>query len=266
MLLRSIARRLVYECCRFAGVFPYYGTRVYFPKGCHLYNEVIRQNGFYERDNVNILVSMAQKESVVFDVGANIGLIAVPLLWRRPDCTVVSFEPSPNNSRYLKRTAEKSGFGDRWRIILKAAGSKTGEMDFFTASPGMGAFDGFRDTQRAGKTKKISVPVTTLDSEWQAMGRPKVSVVKIDVEGAEIEVLKGAGSCIERERPYVFTEWNEQNFSAYQYEPKELFLWAEKNDYAIYSAPNLIPVATLSELKLQMIVTENFLLVPKEKK
>lgn len=265
MTLRSIAKRVLYESCRFAGVFPYYGTKVYFPKGCHLFNEVIRQQGIYERDNVNILVNLVKKDSVVFDIGANIGLISIPILQRRPDCTVVSFEPSPNNSSFLKRTAQSSKFGGRWHIILKAVGNSIGELDFFTASEKMGAFDGFKDTRRAGATKKISVPVTTIDAEWEAIGRPKVSVIKIDVEGAEIDVLTGAKACIEKEKPYIFTEWNSQNFSVYNRESQDLFLWAVNNNYSIFSAPNLIPVTDLTELKLQMITTENFLLVPIER-
>ncbi|MBI3582508.1 MAG: FkbM family methyltransferase [Nitrospinae bacterium] len=245
------------------GSFPYYGTWVYFPKGCHLFNRFLEQ-GEYESENVMLLLNFIKKGSVVFDIGANIGLISIRFLNEFKECTVVSFEPSPNNIPFLERTWKNSGFGNRWNLVFSAAGEKTGNMDFYIASPAMGAFDGFRDTKRAGSRKKISIPVTTVDNEWKKMGRPKVSVIKIDVEGAEMQVLKGATYCIECERPYILSEWNSLNFSVYDCVSSDLIRWAEENKYKIFRTLGLIPVLGSTDLKVQMTVTENFLLAPSD--
>ncbi len=83
---------------------------------------------------------------------------------------MVSFEPSPDTAPLLIRTAKESRFADRWLIVPKAVGNRSGEIDFFTASSDMSAFNGIKDTMRAGETRKVTVPVTTLDQEWEIFG------------------------------------------------------------------------------------------------
>jgi FkbM family methyltransferase len=51
---------------------------------------------------------MAKPDTTVFDVGANIGLMAIPLLTHVPECRVISFEPSENSVPYLRKTIEGS--------------------------------------------------------------------------------------------------------------------------------------------------------------
>ena len=244
----------------FTNIFYWRRTRVYIPKKCHLVRWFL-DTGDYEGANIRLLQSLAEKNSVIFDIGANIGLISIPILDHK-DCTVVSFEPSPDTAPLLMRTASRSRFADRWQVIPKAVGSKIGEIDFFMASPEMSAFNGIKDTKRAGDSKRITVPVTTIDHEWEQCGRPYVSLIKIDVEGAEIQVLEGASHCIVDQKPCILLEWNLTNLKAYNYDPALLTSWADHNDYRILSVPSLTPVTTIKELKLQMEQTENFLLVP----
>lgn len=88
------------------------------------------KQGIYESENLKLIYHFVRPNSVYFDVGANIGLMSIPLLYSCPSCTVVSMEPSPNTLKFLIRTFEGSGFGNRWRIVGKAAGSSMGSMNF----------------------------------------------------------------------------------------------------------------------------------------
>ena len=89
------------RCPGFAGSFPYFGTKVYFPKGSLSFRSACKQ-GIFEADNVRILQALARPDAVLFDVGANIGLMAVPVLRHEPGCRVVSFEPSANVLSFLQ--------------------------------------------------------------------------------------------------------------------------------------------------------------------
>jgi FkbM family methyltransferase len=261
MLRKRIKKWLYGSCPGLAGAFRYYNTKVYFPKNSIIFHLACDQ-GIYESENIRLISALLAPDTVYFDVGANIGLMALPLLHTCPGCTVVSFEPSPNTLQFLSRTAKDSGFGDRWRIIGKAAGSTIGSLEFCTAATELGAFDGFQDTKRAGNTQKVTVPVTTLDAEWEAMGKPPVSFIKIDVEGAEMQTLQGAISCIKHEQPYILLEWNPINLIAYECDPESLLKLADSLGYQVFSVPSLVPVPDFTMLKLQMVKTENFLLVP----
>lgn len=265
MKIRQQIKKLLYgKVPGFAGAFPYYGTKVYFPRNSLIFQIACNQ-GIYEGYNLKLISSLISPKSVYFDIGANIGLMSIPILHDHPDSTVVSMEASPKTLEFLVRTAKESQFGDRWRIVGKGAGSSIGNVEFSMATVDKGAFDGFQDTQRGGKTTKVIVPMTTIDTEWEAMGKPTVSMIKIDVEGAEIEVLKGAVTCIEQEHPYILIEWCALNLKAYDCPSISLLDFAINANYQLVSLPYLSPITDITFLELHMSQTESFLLVPNQK-
>jgi FkbM family methyltransferase len=259
---RKRIKQWIYGSCPgFDRAFPYYGTKVYFPQNSHLFKRACEE-GIYEIENTQLLSSLVRPNTVYFDVGANIGLMSVPVLHECDSCTVVSFEPSPNTLELLKRTAEESPYSDRWRVVGKAVGNEVGSLDFFIASAELGAFDGFQDTERAGTTRKITVPVTTLDMEWEAMDRPSVSLIKIDVEGAELTTLQGAVTCIKSKQPDILLEWTSVNLKAYNCQPEDLLTFASSIGYQVYGLHQLLPIVNSTILILQMRKSETFLLTP----
>jgi FkbM family methyltransferase len=247
----------------FVGRFRYFDVQVHFPKGSVIFKMICEQ-GFYERENARLLSTLAGKKAdgYVFDVGANIGSMAIPVLDARPSCRMVSFEPSPQTSQCLKRTIAGSRFRDRWQLVEKAVGEAEGVCEFFAADSGMDAYNGFANTERSAGAQRLEVPVTTLDLYWKHLGHPPVSAVKIDVEGAELRVLEGAKEMIAAERPAILLEWNALNLRAYNKKPGDLLKPAHDMAYRVFSVPNLIPVQSAEDLEIQMLQTESFLLVP----
>jgi hypothetical protein len=104
--------------------------------------------------------------------------------------------------------------------------------------------------------------MTTLDEIWRNAGRPRVSLIKCDVEGAEMQVLEGAVECLRQEKPSVLLEWNGQNLRAYECPANAICDFAVRNGYSLYSIPSGTKVDSPHELALQMVFTESFLLMP----
>ena len=258
MKLRGHIKQWLYGA---AGRFNYFGTRVYFPKHSHVFERAC-DTGVYEKENLRLIAALVQTDTCYIDVGANIGLLSVPILRLHPTCSVISLEPSPNALPFLERTRRESSFGDRWRVIGKAAGSKSGELDFFMHDAKQGAFDSLQETGRAGASIRQTVPVTTLDTEWQAAGSPAVSVIKIDVEGAELNALRGATECIQAHRPAILLEWSGANLGAFNCAPQNLFEFASGLGYAVFSLPELDHMDSALHLELKMLRTESYLLAP----
>jgi FkbM family methyltransferase len=260
--MRKIIKKWFYGSCPgFSGSFPYYGIKVYFPKKSVLFYRAC-QEGIYECTAIRILSNLLRDNTYFFDVGANIGLISIPLLKNNSKCTGVAFEPSPNTLPYLRRTVYGSELKTRFLIVEKAVGAVTGELDFSLSEAELGAYEGFKSTGRAPVNTIVKVPVTTIDTEWIALGRPSVSVIKIDVEGAEADVFVGANACIQTTKPYVFIEWNAVNLVAYGTPPDALLKIASTLEYGLYAVPSMIKINSDNELKVHMIFTENFLLCP----
>jgi FkbM family methyltransferase len=258
---KSVKRWLYGSCPGFAGAFPYFGTKVYFPKGSQSFLAACEQ-GIFEADNARLLQGLCRPGSHMFDVGANIGLMALPVLQSVPDCKIVSFEPSPNTLPWLERTISGSAYSARWTLVPKAVGANTGLAEFSLSPPELSLFDGLKATQRVPESRRVQVQVTTLDSEWDRLGRPDVSVVKVDVEGGELNVLSGATECLRKNRASVLLEWNATNLKAYGCQASAIFDFALKINRGLFAMPHLVPIHDTQELALQMIKTETFLLSP----
>jgi hypothetical protein len=110
--------------------------------------------------------------------------------------------------------------------------------------------------------RPVEVAGTTIDGEWQRLGAPLVSLIKIDTEGFELEVLRGASACIRSERPHLFVEWNAENLRSSGCPPERLLAWAGEFGYRVYSVPNLAPVIDREALCFFMTMTENYVLAP----
>src|ERR1043165_8900521 len=103
-------------CPGLAGRFSYFGTRVYFPKGSVIFRRTC-ETGVYEPEVTGWLCRLAQSGKLFIDVGANIGLMSIPVLRTVQTARVLSFEPSPTSLQYLERTWRESEFRDRWEVV-----------------------------------------------------------------------------------------------------------------------------------------------------
>lgn len=247
----------------YAGRLPYHGTTVHFPPGAPVIRYVC-ENGSFEPEIIVWLQRFARPHSTVFDVGSNIGLMAIPVLASCPTTRVVSFEPSPNSLPFLKRTAAGSRYADRWTIVGKGLADQSGERDFHTGRADDALYEGFKSGTRVRDPRTLRVPVSRLDDEWRALGRPEVSVLKIDVEGAESLVLAGGEDLLRASRPAIVLEWHEAYLEPFGTPPESLIGFAREFGYRIYTIPSGVPIDDHLTLQVQMTVCSNFLLLARD--
>lgn len=127
--------------------------------------------------------------ATVFDVGANIGAYTLLFAqWAGPAGRVVAFEPAPEAATGLRRLVALNDLRDRVEIVEAAVCAAVGTARF--ATEGSSGANALVDAAHPGRGV-ISVPTTSLDAfcDRHAL-RP--DVIKIDVEGQELDVLRGA--------------------------------------------------------------------------
>lgn len=151
------------------------------------------------------LACLLRPGMTVYDIGANVGFIAV-LAARQvsPGGKVVCFEPLVRNAEQIRCNAALNGF-ECIQIHRVALGGADGDADFLVSrSPTWGRL------ARAGATPLQSrverVPVRSLDSLAADGEPPAPHLVKIDVEGAEAEVIFGGKGLFSRARPVLVVE------------------------------------------------------------
>ena len=154
--------------------------------------------GSYEKDWLRQLGAVIQPGSVFFDVGAQAGyhtLHASRLVGAGG--RVCAFEPVPRNVEYLRRHLALNHIGNV--LLLEAAvGDQDGHANF---TQGAGFMAG-----RLTPSGELSVPLLSLDA-WLEQGRlPAPDVLKIDVEGSELDVLRGADRLLREHGPAVLVD------------------------------------------------------------
>lgn len=138
--------------------------------------------------------------SVFYDVGGGIGLYS--LLAARKGASVFVFEPHPANASAIARHAKLNGCEGSIRILAMAVSSKTGPLTMALVNRDSQMVP--LDTRGSSKKLKREVLGTTLDDF--AHFHPAPTLVKVDVEGAETDVLKGAAELFGRVRPKLICE------------------------------------------------------------
>src|SRR3990170_3202732 len=149
--------------------------------------------GFYEKYETELFKRLVKKGMVVVDIGANIGyytLLAAHLVG--DEGKVFAFEPDPYNYNLLCRNIEVNGFRNVIPI-RKAVFSKSGETKLFLDKSNLGGHS--LSEANVDKGASITVEVTSLDDYFKNKDC-EIDVIKMDVQGSEMEVLEGMTNTI----------------------------------------------------------------------
>jgi FkbM family methyltransferase len=137
--------------------------------------------------------------STFVDIGANIGdftLLAARVMG--DEGLVLAFEPSRENIRWLEESVRANGYGCV-RVLPLALSDHDGEAELhLSGARGRHTLKPYKWLEEVGSE---TVPLRTLDGVLEEQGVERVDVVKIDVEGGEVEVLHGADRTLSVDRP-----------------------------------------------------------------
>ena len=134
--------------------------------------------GLHEFEEMAFLLHFLRPDDLFADVGANVGSYTV-LAAATVGATVIAFEPGEEAFAWLKRNVELNGKTSRVDARCEAVGAKPGIVSFTS---------GLDTVNRIDPNGSASVPITTLDAA--CIRTP--SLIKIDVEGFEADVLRGS--------------------------------------------------------------------------
>jgi FkbM family methyltransferase len=163
--------------------------------GTHIYRTAPRGVDFAQ----DIRMTLPRfRASVVFDVGANAGQSAILFLRTFPAASIYSFEPATDTFHELVANVRKH---DRVRCHQLAFGSSSSEGQMVFQGKSHLSFVVGQSSQVPGEdARSETVKVTTLDEFCRANALDRISFLKIDTEGADLEVLRGAVTLLAERR------------------------------------------------------------------
>jgi len=162
--------------------------------------------GTFEHEKQAIFADVIKESSVVYDIGANVGfytLLASELV--KSKGSVIAFEPLPDNIHYLKKHIEMNKC-QNVKIFETGVADFTGESFFATNSS--------RCEGSIAAAGPLRVNIIKLDDLVARDEIPVPDYIKIDVEGAELKVLKGAENILSKSSPVIFLATHGQEIHA----------------------------------------------------
>lgn len=183
--------------------------------------------------NLNHLRAMIAPDSTIIDVGANIGFLSIKFSkWISKKGLVIAIEPEPLNVQILKQTLGEKKISNV-EVINGAAAEKEGAL-YLKLNP-------LNPADHRLSDQGIPIKAFTIDSLLDGKGCLPISLIKIDVQGAEPRVLQGAKNTISQYKPIIFIEIDDESLNSAGFSANGLIdlllsygynLWDEKKKHA----------------------------------
>ena len=215
-----------------------------------------------------ILLSPLYQNSFI-DIGVNIGQTLLKVKSINSSIEYIGFEPNPNCLFYLNELLECNAF-ENVSIFPLALSTKSGviDLDFFTESStdsSASIVPGFRK----GSKRKMKIPMVN-GADILLAQTNKAGLIKVDVEGGELEVIKGILPLIQRDRPVIICEvlpvYSPENVFRLtrQKELEEIFSTLQ---YKVGLVDGAVRIKEIGSIGIHTDITKvNYLFFPEEKR
>ena len=207
--------------------------------------------GEYESEELNMvlkLLGMLDNESVIFDIGANLGWYTLNLKKDMKTRKIYSFEPIKETFDKLKQNLYINEI-DENNIFNFGFFNENKKIEFFYDILASGA-SSLADLREVKTTQKVECNVRRMDDFVKDENINRIDFIKCDVEGSELFVYQGGIESIDRIKPIVFSEMLRKWSNKFGYHPNDIINLFTKIGYQCY-------VINDKKLKLFTKVDEN---------
>ncbi|MDW7690496.1 FkbM family methyltransferase [Flammeovirgaceae bacterium SG7u.111] len=214
------------------------------------------QRGIYfnafEKKELQLIKKIIPENAVCLDVGANIGFYTLNISKFRPKSTIHTFEPDPAVYAKLQRNCQINSVDNRVIHHPIALSDQISQQQFYRSDEahyGCGSLS----FQPQYSAETIEIETCTLDHFLDEHAIDQVDFIKIDIEGHELQMLKGAKKTLENKKvKYILVEFNGEKLKANGDTLESFLSFFESVQYA----PTLFNLKLLEKLKAGKINPE----------
>ncbi len=183
----------------------------------------------YEREEIEMFLSLAKDGDVFFDIGANLGVYSLAFAKKYPNSQIHAFEPIHSTLNEMRRnlflnsvtnvTSYNVGLSDHY-----------GDVSFYfdetvaSAASGAPLGEDFKETVLTAHIEKLDY-----------FGHLRPSIIKCDVEGAELLVFKGGAETLKRYKPIIQCEMMRKWTKRFNYHPNDIIAFLGKLGYECFT-------------------------------
>lgn len=188
----------------------------------------------FEPEVRKTFIEIAERGVNVIDIGANIGyytLMAASLIGEAHQ--VYAFEPQPRVAEKLRRNVALNHLSNV-SVFQYALSDSEDQVTFYIPTDGMDAHGSLAPNGRFEVKEEVTVVARPLDVVLDELGNPSIGLIKMDAEGAELMIFRGAPKLLSsRERPSIIFEANETNTRAFGYTVFDLLAYIHGFGYQL---------------------------------
>ena len=246
---------------KFSGVLLYFD---FSQAMCRAETELMNE-GDPEKDDMKYINEYlcSHENSSILDIGANAGIFSLDFYQNHKNLTYYLFEPVPYTFKWLLKNAEINQVDkDRYLPFNIGLSNEKGSFDFYVPASNEAASlvaneDAFfrkkatEDGEYTGDIEidKVLCKVEKLDEFAEEHNISDISFIKIDVEGNELNVLKGATSTLVKYKPLVYCELLRKHAKRFGYHPNDVIRYMSELGYKCNVIRNgeMVNVDTINE-------------------
>ncbi|HMR92392.1 MAG TPA: FkbM family methyltransferase [Chitinophagaceae bacterium] len=199
----------------------------------HIQRQIL-WHGIYEKEASHFARSLLRPGDVMIDIGANTGyytLIAAAAV--KQQGRVIAFEPVPRLRHLLEAQLVTNRLGNV-TVESAALGEQKGQAAFFVAGDDNTGMSGLRPQENfSGVT--LQADITPLDTWLATHPQPAIRLIKIDTEGAELQVLRGMRHTIEKYQPVLLLELMNELLALFNHHATEIYDLLQGTGYKAYT-------------------------------
>lgn len=191
--------------------------------------------GAYEAVESYLLLKILNEDAVLVDAGANIGYYSLLASTQIKTGKIFAFEPVPKNFESLSENINSNHLSARIKPIPQGLWNSSDLIKFHLQESMRGNSGSFTAAPHADGQDSYEAPVVRLDDFAAERGVHAIDFIKMDIEGAELNALKGAQNILERHRPSLLLEVNRSACAAFGYDPQDLFSFLSQFKYRFFA-------------------------------
>lgn len=220
-------------------------------------------NGYYEKFTMTLWASLSCKSKTILDIGAHTGSYTIAARTANQSAKVISIEPHYLNFSRLALNLRANGYQPS--DIYMIAASDSNDYVYFQVPKGDGYHSSGGTVAKTGRNISQDgywVNAVSLDNFLQGSTKSTLDLLKIDVEGYEVNVLKGMSKIISDIKPTIFFEcitdsnneleefFKENNYKIYYVDDKKEIIMEVENIKAIYDENNKLDMYKLNRIAI----------------
>jgi FkbM family methyltransferase len=207
----------------------------------HILLRILRKKQ-YEQELITLAGQFLDPEKDVLDIGANIGLFTVFFAQRvKTPCKVLAIEPTPRAQHYLRQNLERNGVVSSVINFEGLVSAEPGryEINFIPGKEEYASLGKIVHASTIGQEpQKIFVTGQTVDNLVERY-RLHPGFIKIDTEGAELLVLRGALKTLQQEHPVILFELSDRLLASLNSSSEQVIVLLRECGYRLMNADDL---------------------------